>query len=126
MARTLKLLRKQIEAIVGPGDFRAVKQLEDLLRDVASGSLVMRSVTTSGPVLDSDDVIVADGTVTVTLPLAGNSVGRPITVKNVGAGTVTVSATGGDLIDGAATYPLVLAFESVSVVGAAAGQWVIV
>lgn len=124
-ARPLKILRKQLESIVGPGDFRAIKQLEDLLRDVASGSLVMRSMSSSGVVIDSDDVVIADGTITVTLPLAGNSVGRPITIKNVGVGVVTVAASGSDLIDASTTYALTVPYESVTVIGGRAGLWVI-
>lgn len=123
MARALKLLRKQIQDIVGSEDFRAVKQLEDLFRRVADTSLVVRSVTASTSVNDTDDLIVADGTLTVTLPAASAFVGRVVTVKNAGAGTVTVSAT--DLIDGASTYPLALTYESVTVASTGA-TWVIV
>lgn len=126
-ARPLKILRKQLEAIVGPGDFRAIKQLEDLLRDVQQTStLSVRSVTAAAAVLNDDDVVLATGTFNVTLPVAGNSVGRMITVKNLGAGTVTVVPTGSDTIDGAASYPLALTYESVTVVGAGGGAWVIV
>jgi hypothetical protein len=126
-ARPLKILRKQLEAIVGPGDFRAIKQLEDLLRDVQqSSTLSVRSVTAAAAVLNDDDVVLASGTFSVTLPVANNSVGRMITVKNIGVGTVTVVATGSDTIDGAASYPLSLAYESVTVVGAGGGAWVIV
>lgn len=126
-ARPLKILRKQLESIVGPGDFRAIKQLEDLLRDVQQTStLSVRSVTAAAAVLNDDDVVLATGTFNVTLPVADNSVGRMITVKNLGAGTVTVVPTGSDTIDGAASYPLALAYESVTVVGAGGGAWVIV
>lgn len=122
MARALKLLRKQIQDIVGPEDFRAVKQLEDLFRRVADTSLVVRSVTSTTTVNDTDDLIVADGTLTVTLPPASAFVGRVVTVKNAGAGTVTVSTT--DLIDGAATYPMPVANQSVTVASTGA-TWVI-
>lgn len=126
MARALKLLRRQIESIVGTNDFRAIRQLEDLLRDVADTSLVVTSVTAAATVGSADDLVLASGTFDVTLPLAANSVGRPITVKNTGAGVVTVVGAGSDTIDGAASYALAIANESVTVVGAASGVWVIV
>jgi hypothetical protein len=125
MARALKLLRRQIEGIVGSGDFRAIRQLEDLLRDVADTSLVLRSVTAAAAVNSSDDVVLADGTFDVTLPLAANSIGRPITIKNTGTGVITVVGSSTDTIDGAASYALVIANESVTVVGVSAGVWVI-
>lgn len=125
MARALKLLRRQIEGIVGRDDFRAIRQLEDLLRDVASTALVVRSVTAAADVIASDDVVLADGTFSVTLPLAANNNGRPITIKNVGVGVVTVAASGSDTIDGASSYVLAVPYQSVTIVGATSGAWVI-
>jgi hypothetical protein len=125
MARALKLLRRQIESIVGRDDFRAIRQLEDLFRDVADTTLVLRSVTAAASVNAADDVVLADGTFNVTLPLAANSIGRPISIKNVGTGVVTIVGTGTDTIDGVASYVLAVPYQSVTVVGASSGVWVI-
>jgi hypothetical protein len=126
MARGLKLSRDQLRAICRD-DAQAIRQFERLFAVVdALGLPVVRAVSTSSTVADADDVIVATGTITITLPLASQSVGRTLVIKNAGVGTVTVAAAGSDLIDGAATFPMALANESVTVVGAAAGQWVIV
>ena len=126
MARGLKLSRDQLKGICGD-DQQAIRQFERLFAVVdALGLPVVRAVSTSSTVADADDVIVATGTITITLPLASQSVGRTLVVKNAGAGTVTVAAAGSDLIDGAASYPMAVANQSVTVVGAASGQWVIV
>ena len=126
MARGLKLSRDQLRAICRD-DAQAIRQFERLFAVVdALGLPVVRSVSTSGAVADADDVIVATGTITITLPLAAQSVGRTLVVKNTGAGTVTVAAAGSDTIDGAASFPMATPNQSVTVVGAASGQWVIV
>ena len=126
MARGLKLSRDQLRAICRD-DAQAIRQFERLFAVVdALGLPVVRAVSTSGAVADADDVIVATGTITITLPLAAQSVGRMLVVKNTGAGTVTVAASGSDTIDGAASFPMATPNQSVTVVGAASGQWVIV
>ena len=125
MARALKLLRRQIESIVGRDDFRAIRQLEDLFRDVADTTLVVREVTAAASVNAADDVVLADGTFDVTLPLAANSIGRPISIKNVGTGVVTIVGTGTDTIDGVVSYVLAVPNQSATVVGVSAGVWVI-
>ena len=126
MARGLKLSRDQLRAICRD-DAQAIRQFERLFAVVdALGLPVVRAVSTSGAVADADDVIVATGTITITLPLAAQSVGRTLVVKNTGAGTVTVAAAGSDTIDGAASFPMATPNQSVTVVGAASGQWVIV
>lgn len=126
MARGLKLSRDQLRAICRD-DAQAIRQFERLFAVVdALGLPVVRAVSTSSTVADADDVIVATGTITITLPLASQSVGRTLVIKNAGVGTVTVAAAGADLIDGAATFPMPVAYQSVTVVGASSGQWVIV
>ena len=51
----------------------------------------------------SDDVILATGTFTVTLPTAVGNAGVSITIKNAGVGTITVGRTSSETIDGAAS-----------------------
>ena len=52
-----------------------------------------------------DDLILANGTFTITLYAAANSV-QPLIVKNVGTGTVTMDGNGAETIDGSSTYAL--------------------
>jgi hypothetical protein len=64
----------------------------------------------------------ATGTITVTLPDAATTTFSTnlVDVKNVGAGVVTVTGTGGQLIDGQANYLLSAQYQSVTVVANAA------
>ena len=55
-------------------------------------------------VLDSDDVVnCTTGTFTVTLPDAANRTGRRFTIRNSGAGTITLDGDSSDTINGSAT-----------------------
>ena len=78
-----------------------------------------RSVTAAFTVTLDDELVRADasaGAFAVTLPAARQAWGRVFQVKNVGAsGTVTVTAAGTDLIDGAATYPMATQYQNVTV-----------
>ena len=51
---------------------------------------------------NNDRVVDVTGTTAITLPTSTGSAGRTFTVRNNGAGTVTIGTTGGQLIDGAA------------------------
>ena len=55
---------------------------------------------------NNDRVVDVTGTTAITLPTSTGSAGRTFTVRNNGAGTVTIGTTGGQLIDGAATLAL--------------------
>ena len=70
-------------------------------------------------VLDADDVILADasgGPVTVALPAVGSSDGRVVYVKKTDATGNAVSADGdgAELVDGLATFDLLVQYESVT------------
>lgn len=55
-----------------------------------------------------DDVLLCDGTFTVNLQAVANFE-HPLTIKNIGAGTITIDPNGAETIDGNATYELTLA-----------------
>ena len=62
-------------------------------------------ITAAYSVTVNDCVILADGTFTVTLPAADQCKGKRITIKNIGAGTITLDAATGN-IDGSATQSI--------------------
>jgi hypothetical protein len=64
-----------------------------------------RTVTATYTLDPLDDLILANGTFTVTMPLIANAQRKRYTVKRVGAGAVTVDGNGVN-IDTAATYIL--------------------
>lgn len=93
-----------------------------------SGSGIVRSVnsvavsTLAGAVAGTDYVYLAAGTINITLPTSvGNS--NLYTVKNIGAGTVTILTTGGDTIDGSANLQMPVQFTSVDLISNNSGNW---
>lgn len=92
------------------------------------GSGITRSIqtvavnTVAAAVASTDYVYLASGNVTITLPTSvGNS--NLYTIKNIGAGTVTIDTTGGETIDGDLTLILPLQFTSVDLISNNSGNW---
>lgn len=69
------------------------------------------------------EFVLANGTFTVNLPENAAS-GSVIAVKNVGAGTITVSRSGADTIDGATSMSLTTQYEAYNYVSDGADWWV--
>ena len=67
-----------------------------------TGSVIGSVITVTGNyiVLTTDDRIFTDGTLTLTLPSAVGSSGKSYYIKNIGTGSVTVTGTLGQKIDG--------------------------
>jgi len=57
-------------------------------------------VTSDYTITSTDGTILADGTLTLTLPTAVGIVGTKYFIKNIGDGTVTIVGTAGQTIDG--------------------------
>lgn len=78
--------------------------------------------TAAGAAAGVDYVYLASGTITVTLPTTvGNK--NLYTVKNIGAGIVTVDTTGGETIDGSPTVVMPIQFTSVDLISNNSGNW---
>jgi hypothetical protein len=79
-----------------------------------SGVSGMRIVSDDYEVEATDVYVLASGTITVTLPASNTAgmLGRVVTVKNVGTGTVTVEPTGAETIDGASSVSLATANQA--------------
>lgn len=93
-----------------------------------SGSGITRSVnsiagdTLAGSATTTDYVYLAAGTLNLTLPsTVGNS--NLYTVKNIGAGTVTITPQAGELIDGQSNLQLPVQFTSVDLISNNSGNW---
>lgn len=78
------------------------------------GVVTVASKTAAYTMAVTDDVVLANGTFTVTLPPAAGNLRRRV-VKNIGTGTVTVAPAAG-LIDGAASKALTVQYDKVEVV----------
>lgn len=75
-----------------------------------------KSVTAAYTITDNDYIVLADGTFAVTLPYAKPSINRSLVVKNIGSGTITVTAQSGENIDGSNTYPMAAQYDTVQII----------
>lgn len=108
---TTKKVDITISATGGGGGGGIVRSVNTVAISTAAGS-------TSG----TDYVYLASGTITITLPTSvGNS--NLYTIKNIGAGTVTVNTTGGETIDGGTTVTMPVQFTSVDLISNNSGNW---
>lgn len=80
--------------------------------------------TAAGSTASTDYVYLCSGTFTITLPAtSGNT--NLYTIKNIGAGVITVATTGGETIDGSATASIPVQWTSIDLV-ASSGNWNVV
>jgi hypothetical protein len=84
----------------------------------------VRTITTSNTLTSSDNVILTDGTLTVTLPNATIYIGQSFEIKNINTGTITIVGTGSDLID---TYSNVVILFKNSMLGvrSTGSSWIV-
>jgi hypothetical protein len=90
-----------------------------LTQPALGGALKVKYTPVSGTYTATAGDCVVDctaNTFTVTLPTAIGLQGQIFTVKNSGAGVITVAAAGGEFIDGAATQLLVVQYQSISMI----------
>lgn len=87
----------------------------------AAAVFTIRSVSTTGNILATDEYVRASGTITLTLPAATGS-GWAVAVKNVGSGVITVDGNGDETIDSSASVVLTAGTDNVFI-DAVAGAW---
>jgi hypothetical protein len=68
--------------------------------------LRIRTVSVNTTVSSDDDVLLVGEPVDITLPVAANSTGRTIDIKNISTGIVRVLPQAGDNIDGFGGYSI--------------------
>lgn len=107
---------------------RATNYTDITITGGGSGSGITRSIqtvavnTAAAAAPSIDYVYLASGNISITLPTTvGNS--NLYTVKNIGAGTITINTTGGETIDGSANLILPLQFTSVDLISNNSGNW---
>lgn len=85
-------------------------------------SLSFANVLSNYTVTPGVAVVLANGTLTITLPNATGS-GANLWIKNIGAGTVTIDAGAGKVIDGSQTALLKVQYEAVHLIDCDIGIW---
>jgi hypothetical protein len=91
------------------------------------GGIYVTVRTTAGAIVitGDDNIIIAKSAGAIGLPKANQSKGRQIRVKNASAGVVSLVPVSGELVDDAASFDLLLPYESAAVVSDGASWWVI-
>ena len=93
-------------------------------------TVAIREVSASGPVLESDYIVLVDatsGAVTLDLPAAADNEGTLVTVKKLDSSVnaITVDANASETIDGTATKTLSTQYETLRLVCDGTEWWVI-
>lgn len=89
-------------------------------------SINFRTVTTTSTLLATDLIVLADGTITLTLPPANTFRGRIMDIKNIDAvTTVTIDQDGSETIDGSAATVSLLALESLTLFSDGTEWWIL-
>ncbi len=71
-------------------------------------TFTLRSISTSQTLLVTDMIILASGTITLTLPVAATTnAGKTIYIKNISTGVITVDGTGAETVDSDADIELI-------------------
>lgn len=88
-------------------------------------SRAITSKTADYTATNLDSVVLANGTLTVTLPSAATAgAGREYDVKNIGTGTVTVASSSGT-IDGVATKMMSTQYEAMTFISDGTNWWIL-
>lgn len=90
-----------------------------------SGLRAVLNITGAYTIASGDDIILAAGTFTVTLPTAFFISGKEYTIKNIGSGAITVAQNGSETIDGS-TDDVVLAQNDSVIVVSDGSNWQII
>jgi hypothetical protein len=95
---------------------RHVASAYDLENAANAKKLAVVTKTATYTATDLDDVILCNGTFTVTLPTAVGRAGKTLHIKNIGTGTVTIDGAGTETIDGSLTKVLGTQWHTYSIV----------
>jgi|DEB19_MinimDraft_3_1074340.scaffolds.fasta_scaffold105143_2 hypothetical protein len=91
-----------------------------------SYTILTKTATYSVADTDGQNVLVlASNTITINLYAVAGNAGKTITVKNAGAGTITIDASGSETIDGALTQTISAANQSLTLV-CTGSAWVLI
>lgn len=89
-----------------------------------SSDVVTSTKVANYTLTDADDIILANGTLTLTLPAAA-TITKKFTIKNIGTGTVTIDGDGSETIDGALTHEIFDQYHSVNLVSDGTGWFIL-
>jgi len=85
-------------------------------RSITSGGHIVNNTNQSSTIQTSNDVLLVQGNITMTVPLSQNNTGKVFTLKNVGTEVVSVEVSGSDTIDGQTSLTLSNQYDWLSVI----------
>jgi len=85
-------------------------------RSKTAAGRAVRQVMSSETLTPSDDIILADGNITITLPSASDTRGKIFTIENIGSQTVAIETNGSQKIDNDSDTSLASKFDQVTLV----------
>lgn len=94
-------------------------------QDIPASALAISTQTTTYTLQNTDDVILANGTFTITLQSVSGATIKPYRIKNIGSGTITIARAGADTIDGGTSYTISLQYASIELIPDGSGAWYI-
>lgn len=77
---------------------------------------LLAKVTANYTAANHDDVILANGTLTITLPAAEANTRKILRIKNIGTTNVTIDPNGSETIDGLTTKVLPIQYQSITII----------
>ena len=101
-------------------------EIENMMRDIDKyvSKVVVSSLTAAGTLSADDELVLCNGTFTVTLPPAASSEGKVYLIKNIGSGTITIDGDDSETIDESTTKSL-YQYESNQCVSDGTEWWII-
>ncbi|NBV23592.1 MAG: hypothetical protein EBS05_16935 [Proteobacteria bacterium] len=101
---------------------------QDVKRGPTNYSYTILSKSATYTVVDTDGqnvLVLASNTITINLYAVSGNAGKTVTVKNAGAGTITIDANSTETIDGALTQTISAANQSLTLV-CTGSAWVLI
>lgn len=90
-----------------------------------ASKIVVSSVTSAKTLSANDELVLCNGTFTITLPPAGSSEGKVYYIKNIGSGTITIDGDNSDTIDDSANAELDAQYEFITITSDGSEWWII-
>jgi hypothetical protein len=93
-----------------------VMELNLMAQKITEPELDIVTKTASYTLTEKDDIVLCNGTFTVTLPTAGSCKRRVYYIKNIGSGEITIDGAGSETIDGETTQSISHQYKSLTII----------
>lgn len=88
-----------------------------------SSTVTVATKTSGYTMTNSDDVILCDGTLTITMQSVASATSKPYRIKNIGTGVCTIAPNGADTIDGQTSLISATQYQAVELIPNGGTAW---